>query len=295
MPRLSLICLLAFAMAGCTGTSTPRPAASAPPAELRVMTFNVRYGKAQDGVNHWDHRKELCASRITAFAPDLLGLQETLDFQNAFLLERCPGYAAVGVARDDGKAKGEFSTLLYRSERFTLQDSGTFWLSETPAVVGSKSWDSSLPRIATWARLQDRSAGNRPLLVLNTHFDHKGQQARREAARVIRAFLAEHGKGLPIIVTGDFNATPGSEPYLRMTGTGDGHVVLSDAYAEMHRTTPEPSDNTAHGFTGAVHGRIDWILHTADFRATAATIDRHQRGALFPSDHFPVGAVLSWK
>jgi endonuclease/exonuclease/phosphatase family metal-dependent hydrolase len=257
------------------------------------MTFNIRYGTAKDGANHWDQRKELCASRVTHFNPDILGLQESLAFQNDYLLASCPGYTAVGVGRDDGKLGGEFSTLLLRTARFTIIDSGTFWLSETPTVVGSKSWDSSLPRIATWARVHDQHAGDRPLLVINTHFDHQGNTARKEAAKIIRHFIATRAADAAVIVTGDFNSAPDSEPYRTLTGSGNDGVQLLDAYADVHRAKPEENDGTAHAFKDLpVTPRIDWILHAPVWTAQSAIIDRHRMGRLFPSDHFAVVAVL---
>jgi endonuclease/exonuclease/phosphatase family metal-dependent hydrolase len=260
------------------------------------MSFNVRYGTAKDGDNHWDKRKDLCASRVTNFNPDLLGLQESLAFQNDYIQQKCPGYTAIGVGRDDGKQAGEFSTLLVRTARFTVVDSGTFWLSETPDVAGSKSWDSSLPRIATWARLKDKQAGDRALLMINTHFDHKGNVARKEAAKVIRTFITNHATGAAVIVTGDFNSAPGSEQYNTLVDLGKDGLNLLDAYADVHRANPEPNDGTAHAFKDApVTPRIDWILHSPMFTAKSAFIDRHREGAMFPSDHYAVAAVLNWK
>lgn len=297
MLRAILLSAVILLFAACSSTGTVRePGATGSPAVLTVMTFNVRYGTAKDGANHWDLRKDLCASRVTHFNPDVLGLQESLAFQNEYLLARCPGYTAIGVGRDDGKQAGEFSTLLLRTARFTVIDSGTFWLSETPDAAGSKSWDSSLPRIATWARVNDKLAGDRPLLLVNTHFDHKGAVARKEAAKLIRSFIAKRAADAAVIVTGDFNSAPGSEPYRTFTEMGNDGVTLQDAYADVHRANPEPNEGTAHAFKDMpVTPRIDWILHSPAFGAQSATIDRHREGAMFPSDHFAVAAVLEWK
>ncbi|HEX3135383.1 MAG TPA: endonuclease/exonuclease/phosphatase family protein [Planctomycetota bacterium] len=275
-----------------TAENLPAPTAGA----LTVMTFNIRYGTAKDGVNHWDNRKELCAARVRHFNPDVLGLQEALAFQNDYLHDHCPGYTVIGVAREDGKLAGEFSTLMLRSERFTVLDSGTFWLSETPDIAGSKSWDSSLPRIATWARVKDRKAGDRPLLVVNTHFDHKGNTTRKEAAKLIRHFIATRAADAAVIVTGDFNSAPGTEQYRTLTEMGNDGMELSDAYADLHRANPEQDEGTAHSYKDIpVTPRIDWILHSSAFSASSAVIDRYREGPLFPSDHFAVATVLNWK
>ena len=126
---------------------------------VRVMTFNVRYATAPDGDNAWPKRKTLLIDTVRKFDPDLLGTQEVLALQADYLAESLSDYKLVGVGRDDGKRRGEYSAILFKTARFELVDSGTFWLSETPDVPGSKSWDSALPRVATWARLRDRSTG----------------------------------------------------------------------------------------------------------------------------------------
>jgi len=298
-----LLIALAVVLTACATSDTNRvdvpdeiPADATAPGALSVMTFNIRYGTARDGANHWDKRKELCAARVRHFDPDVLGLQESLAFQNDYLRAHCPGYTFIGVGRDDGKQSGEFSTLLVRTARFTVVDSGTFWLSTTPETAGSKSWDSSLPRIVTWARVQDRKAGDRPLLLVNTHFDSRGPESRKESAKIIRAFIATHAADAAVIVTGDFNSAPSSDVYRTLTDMGNDGVLLGDAYADLHRTNPEMNEGTAHGFKGmSMAPRIDWILHSPAFSAKSAVIDRYREGSLFPSDHFAVAAVLSWK
>ena len=274
---------LTLLLAGCAGGA---PAGLDTPP-LRVLSYNVRYGTAKDGENHWDQRKDLCAARAVEFKPDLAGLQEALDFQNAHLRAALGDYGQIGAAREDGKEKGEFTTILYRKARLEAVESGTFWLSETPELAGSKSWDSSLPRIATWALFRDTQAGGREFLYVNTHFDHKGPKSRVEAAKLIRAFVEKRGLAAPVIVTGDFNSGPGSEPYRALVGT------LVDSWLVLH---PEPAEGTSHPFNGKpTTPRIDWILCSPAFEVKEAAIDRHHDGGRYPSDHFPVGAVLAWR
>lgn len=269
--------MLALALALLSTSQDPPP--------LRVMSYNVRVGTAKDGANHWDQRKELCASRAAAFKPDLLGLQEALKFQNDYLREALGGYGQIGAARDDGKEKGEYSTILYRKERLEALESGTFWLSETPEDAGSKSWDSAYPRVATWGRFRDKAAGGRELLFVNTHFDHKGIQARAESAKRLNAFLEKRGG--PRILAGDFNAGPDSEAYATLAG------ILNDTWRALN---PEIADGTYHPFNGVpLSKRIDWIFCSADFVVKEALIDRFHENGRYPSDHFPVAAVLAWK
>ena len=124
--------------------------------ELNVMTFNIRYGTANDGENRWDNRRNMVLDVLQNHSPDVVGLQEALRFQLDQIRSALPEFAEVGVGRDDGNTAGEYAALLYRRDRFALLDSGTFWLSDTPNVPASKHWGNSITRICTWARLIDR-------------------------------------------------------------------------------------------------------------------------------------------
>ncbi len=268
-------------------------ATSAGEPTLRVMTFNIRYAAAADGENGWDKRKDFLIDVIRKFNPDLLGTQEVLAVQADFLAERLKDYTLVGVGRDDGKRRGEFSSVMFRTSRFELVDSGTFWLSETPDRPGSKSWDSSLPRIATWARLRDRDDAGRDLCYLNTHWDHRGNQARVESAKIIRRWISEHAGAVPTIVTGDFNVSEDHEGFRTIVAKPAAGPRLFDLYRQVH-PNPEPDEATFHNFSGNRRGkRIDFVLGSAECRATEATIDRASQNDRYPSDHFPVSAVLT--
>ena len=262
---------------------------------VRVMSFNVRYGTAKDGENHWDKRKDLLVETIKAFDPDLLGTQETLDFQRDAIAAALPGHEAWGVGREDGAAQGEMCALFFRRDRFEKLGGGHFWLSESPDIAGSKSWDSSLPRMVSWVKLRDRRAPDAPpVLYFNTHFDHRGTQARLESARLLRARAAADGAGCRVIVTGDFNANEGSDPYRAFFGDADGRPSpVVDAHRAAH---PQPSadEGTCSGFHPEASGgpRIDWIAVSCDWRVVEVRIDRTSRDGRTPSDHFPVTAVL---
>ena len=169
-------------------------------------------------------------------------------------------------------------------------ESGQFWLSENPAEKISKSWDSSLPRVATWVRLKDKKSDGREVLFANTHFDHRGVEARRRSAALLRTRLTKLAPDRPIIVTGDFNCDEGSDPWTELLSGG----MLKDSLREVQ---PEKTGNegTFHSFTGKPgDARIDWILSTSHFTANESLIDRTNDNASFPSDHFPVTAVLQW-
>jgi len=262
---------------------------------IRVMSFNIRYGTANDGDDHWSKRKEFLAETIVAFSPDLLGTQETLLDQRNYLAAKMTSYESFGVGRDNGKEEGEMAALFYRASRFEKLSGGNFWLSDTPDTVGSRGWDAALPRIATWVQLKDlKNVGSKPILFLNTHFDHRGKQARQESARLIRQKIQALGADCSLIVTGDFNAEEGGGPYVALFANAEGKdSPIVDTFRVFH---PNASSNegTFSGFKATqVSGpRIDWIGCSRNWRVLSADIDRTQRDGHTPSDHFPVTAVL---
>ena len=142
------------------------PLSAAPDNTLSIMSFNIRYGSARDGSNHWKLRKDMVFSVLEDQQPDVVGLQEALGFQINQITETVSGYTSIGVGRDDGKTQGEYSALLYRSDRFDVQDSDTFWLSETPNVVASMSWNTACTRICTWALFKDKVSEPRTFRAL---------------------------------------------------------------------------------------------------------------------------------
>jgi endonuclease/exonuclease/phosphatase family metal-dependent hydrolase len=272
-------------------------APSAQGAELRVMSFNIRYGTADDGANHWDHRKEFVLQTIRDVAPDLLGTQETLLFQREFLKEGLQEFEAVGVGRDDGLEKGEMAALFFRRARFEKLAEGHFWLSLTPDQPGSQGWDAALPRIATWVRLRDRDQEPpQELLFVNTHFDHRGQEARHESAKLLRTKLPELGQAIPWVVTGDFNASEGSPPYRALFSSDGNGKVLVDTFRKVHQVAG-PQEGTFCQFSPQPNdgGRIDWIAASSDWEVISADIHRVSKDGKSPSDHFPVTAVVQFR
>lgn len=262
---------------------------------LRVMSFNIRYGTAKDGVNEWSKRREFLIETIKQFNPDLLGTQETLKFQRDYLEEALEEYGVLGVGRNDGADDGEMMALYYRKSRFELLDSGHFWLSESPEKVGSKSWDSSLPRMVTWVRLKDKNAKSTPsILFLNTHFDHKGPEARLQSAKLIRKKIAELRKGSSVVLTGDFNTDEGTPPYQELFGeSGEREAKLVDSFRKAH---PErrAEEGTFSNFTQTETkgARIDWIGLSPDWKVKQAEINRSAQEGRTPSDHFPIQTIV---
>ena len=262
--------------------------------DLKVMSYNVRYGTAKDGENHWEKRKDFMAETIKAFDPDLLGTQETLGFQRDFLAGTLPDHAVLAVGREDGREQGEMTAIFWRKERFEKVDGGHFWLSETPDVAGSKGWDTSLPRMVTWVRLRDKARQGKPVLWVNTHFDHIGKVARVESAKLIRDRIGTLGKDCSVIVTGDFNSGEGSEPYKAMFGLrGSEESPVVDSYRVAHPQREE-NEGTTTPFQAAPNtgSRIDWIGVSRDWKVIAGGIEHPDREGRTASDHFPVNAVL---
>ena len=197
------------------------------PASVNIMSFNIRYDNPEDSLDNWKYRKDRAANAIRFYDADIVGTQEVLHNQLEDLKQRLPEYGVIGVGREDGKEKGEYSALWYKKERFTLLDSGYFWLSETPEVAGSKGWDGACERIASWAKLQDMISG-KAYFALNTHLDHVGVVARREGISLILDKVNELSEGLPVIVTGDFNSEPESDVIAHITDPSNPEH-LSDA------------------------------------------------------------------
>jgi endonuclease/exonuclease/phosphatase family metal-dependent hydrolase len=296
--RRLFLTLVAVAVAS-AGAMASAPAAAVKPTEadtaaeaFRVMSFNIRNSRAQDGANAWPKRTELIFATIAQYGPDLIGFQEVLADQYDMLVARLPEYGFSGVARDDGDRKGEWSCVAYRKDRFTVVRKGDFWLSETPTVIGSKSWDAALTRLCSWVRLREIGT-DREYVFANTHFDHKGVIARQESSRVLSRELSEIARGVPAILVGDFNITEDNPAYTVLVRPSEpGALPWIDTYRALYPTR-QPDESTFHGFKGGAAGsRIDFIFHTSHFRTTAAAIDRTEQNGLWPSDHYAVTATV---
>lgn len=277
-----------LALAACAAAGTRAPGDTAAP--LRVMSFNIRYGTADDGPNAWPLRRELVHATVERADADILGVQEALRFQLDELLARAPAYQRVGVGRDDGVDAGEFSAILYRASRLAVAEQGTFWLSDSPEVPGSMHWGNRITRIATWARFLDRRSGD-SLLVLNTHWDHESQPSRERSAALIRDWLAGHAAGLPVLVMGDFNAGEQNPAFRALVADTGPAPRLRDTWRARHPYGPE--QGTFHGFRGGADSeKIDAILVSAGWQVLEAAIDSAGSAGRYPSDHHPVTATV---
>ena len=273
-----LLAGLALVVVATLGTTQPTESAD---NHLRLMTFNIRYGSADDGPNSWAQRRDLVAGIIRGFDPDVLAIQEGLAFQLDELGDALTGYRKLGQHREGG-LEGEFSGLYVKEDRFRVLNWGEFWLSPTPDSVASRGWDAALPRMAVWVEIAEVGGGD-PVRVYGTHFDHRGETARVESARL----LAQHARGgPPSVIMGDLNAGEDSEPL---------HLLFQEGFRSAILTLhPEETLGTFNGFRDPSGGdRIDHVLVGLGLKATQARILDEHESDLWPSDHFPVTAVVS--
>jgi endonuclease/exonuclease/phosphatase family metal-dependent hydrolase len=253
------------------------------------MTFNIRLNTTSDGPNMWDNRKELVVAY--SMSPDLIGMQEVLSSQLDYLTEKMYWFSYYGVGRDDGAFSGEAVPIFYNKDRFSLLDKGTFWLSPTPKIPGSVGWDAALTRICSWVKLSEKSTGFQ-FYFLNTHFDHMGDTARTESAKIILDFINTETENLPVILTGDFNCSPEEDPYSVFTAKGAG---LTDA-CMIAGTEEELREGTFNGFgTEQNPERIDMVFYKGRWEATAYEVLKIKDGEMFISDHWPIVVKLGKK
>jgi YD repeat-containing protein len=281
-PARELRHLLVTACLGIAALLCVQPARA---QHLRVMTFNVRLLTDVDGPNQWRYRRDLAARMIRRQDPDVIGTQELFAGQGDDLVARLPQYAWFGEGRRGGRGD-EHMGVLYRRDRLRVVESGNFWLSDTPEVPGSITWGNPFPRMVTWA-LFERIADHRRFYLFNTHLPYReGDVAVRvHCVQAIRQRLRTLPKDIPVVVTGDFNNAPDG-PVHDIIATD-----LQDAWIGAPRR--QGPDATFHDFTGKPDRRIDWILFRGLKAVRAVTVTTH-RGALYPSDHFPVLAELRW-
>ncbi len=258
---------------------------------LHVMTFNIRFDNPKDTPNDWPNRKDKVTSQILFHEADIIGIQEALHNQLTDMEKGMPGYAFTGVGRDDGKQKGEYSCIFYNTRRLELQASETFWLSETPTVAGSKSWDAAITRVVTWARFKDKQT-KKVFYHFNTHFDHVGKIARREsAAMLLRAVDSIAGK-TPAVITGDFNAQPQDEPIMVIMDANNPLKLTDSKAVSLHGHYGPQGTFNAFGPKETADQPIDYIFLKGAWKVQQhATLSQTWEGR-FSSDHFPVFARL---
>lgn len=287
MKRLALFLVLIFSLALFGET----------PVTLDVMTFNIRYGVANDGPNSWQYRDDLVFGVIKEHNPDIVGLQEALKFQIDAILDSASGYINLGVGRDDGKTEGEYSSILYKAEKFDVKDSGTFWFSDTPDVIGSKSWGNNITRICTWAHFVEKSTGTN-FYFYNLHLDHQSQNSRVKSTELLATKISGQVKDLPFIITGDFNAGEQNQAITFLKNENPPESLanvlpVADSFRLIHPDAKEVG--TFNGFEGTKTGdKIDYVFVSSTIKTLDAAILHDNTYGQYPSDHFPVTAKIQF-
>jgi endonuclease/exonuclease/phosphatase family metal-dependent hydrolase len=277
---------------GCGKTPDPIAApAQVDPVQsetLTVVTFNIRYGTADDGPDRWENRRSLVLDLLAGYKADVIGLQEALDFQIDQIGRALPDYGAVFVCRDDGCRAGEACPIFYRLDRFEILDRGTFWFSDTPAQPGSKHWGNQIPRICTWVHLKDRSTGKN-FFAYNLHLDHQSQVSREKSTQMLADRIGRRPTADPFVVMGDFNADLNN---LALRSLLEGDLRPVDSWQVLHGQAEPPG--TFHAFSGTPRpGKIDHILVPQGTEVLEAGIDQRSFDGRYPSDHFPVYARIT--
>lgn len=271
----AVMMLLAF-----SGLSAKEPVK---PTSITTMTFNIRYGTADDGTNSWFYRAGGVIDMINDQKPDIIGMQEVLHEQMA-LLKDYLSYKCVGVGREDGKKGGEHMCIFYNPKTVRIVKWGTYWLSETPDKP-SLGWDGACKRTATWALVMHKDSG-RLFYFVNTHLDHVGVQARKNGLSLILDNIGTMNKeGYPLILSGDFNVTPDDETLAPLAGklrSARDWAVKTDEGATYNAWGHKDKESV-----------IDHIFVTGFsscplFEVIRKPYDDHK----FISDHHPVKATL---
>lgn len=259
----------------------------------RIMTYNIRYDDPNAGDNSWENRKDNVVSLIDSLNPQIFGVQEALIHQISDIQANLPKYKWVGNGRDDGNTEGEFTAIFYNDDLLEIIRSSTFWCSQTPGVP-SIGWDASYNRTVTWVEIKDKKTENH-FIVMNTHFDHIGEVARIKSARLIKRVINDLFSNYPVILIGDFNVIPESEPYSIITDASEMDV----SNRKIHDSHSIASTHTE--FTGTFNGfdlnsdtqyPIDYVFVTANVQVNSYQVIKEKFDNRFPSDHFPVAVDI---
>ena len=252
---------------------------------IRVMSFNINF--AVPTTPDWRERRPVLMNAIAGEDPDIIGTQEASFWQIKQIVEDLPQYDWVGLGRAGG-SKDEFMAIFYKHAKFEPMAYDHFWLSDTPDVIGSRTWGHINRRMVTWARLREKSTGAE-FYLWNTHFDHRIPEAREESADLLIDRLSAPEPSLPVIVTGIFNTSPRSSVHNKLLAGTNDQVRLNDAWYEAATYEGSQIGTRSNRLgPGEDSGRIDWVLASPEFLCERAEVVTHKEKGQYPSDHFPV-------
>lgn len=269
---LSCVCLLCLPIQG---------------QDINAMTYNIKYDNVNDTINNWNDRKAAMVDLLKKYNPEFIGMQEVLLRQLKYLDESMPNHKYIGVGRDDGKQKGEFSPILFDENKFQILNSNTFWLSKTPDRI-SVGWDASMERICTYGLFQNKVSKEK-VWVFNTHFDHIGTKARKKSAKLILKKIAQlNREKLPVILMGDFNLKPEERPIHSIQKKMDDGFKIS-------KSPKKGPKGTFNGFdvNDPMERRIDYIFSKGFEVKNYEHIDERLSNGKHISDHLPVMAIFT--
>lgn len=245
-----------------------------------IATYNIRYKNEKDGENQWKYRVGHLKSLIVYHEFDIFGTQEGLKEQLEDIAE-LNEYKYFGLGRDDGKEAGEHSAIFYKPEKFELLDHGDFWLSQTPNEP-TFGWDAACKRICTWGLFKSKETGAK-FYMFNVHFDHRGQEAKLNSAKLLSKKVKEIAGNEKVIVTGDFNLTPETE----------GIQIMKEGLLDSREISKQPPYGplgTGNGFdiNRKLTKRIDYIFVSKGISVNKYAVLSDTKDNRYPSDHLPV-------
>ncbi|WP_232835140.1 endonuclease/exonuclease/phosphatase family protein [Pleomorphovibrio marinus] len=253
-----------------------------------VATYNIRYDNPGDEGNLWKDRSPHLINLIQFHEMDIIGTQEGL-YNQLEDMSRELDFPYLGVARDDGDKKGEYSAVFYNPEKFELLEHDTFWLSETPEEP-SVGWDASMERICSYGKFKTKE-GEKTFYVFNVHYDHRGQEARENSSKLLMEKIEEiNTEHLPCILTGDFNVTDDNPAYKEIIEDGKLKDTINLA---PFSHGPEGTFN-AFNWDYLPERRIDYVFVSKHFEVVRHGTLSDNYGKKYPSDHFPVMAEIKF-
>ncbi|WP_369765729.1 endonuclease/exonuclease/phosphatase family protein [Flavobacterium sp. WC2429] len=261
-----------------------------PAQSLKIMTYNIRLDVSSDGENDWTHRKDFFTSQIQFHEPDVFGVQEATPNQVVDISNVLLKYNNVGMGRE-GVGKGESSNIYFKKDKFTILDSSTFWLSDTPNEI-SMGWDAACNRVCTYALFKDNKT-KQFFWVFNTHLDHIGEMARTKGIELILSKIASlNAKKYPVIFMGDFNTEPNEDRIIKL------QKVMDDT-KDLSQNKPFGPEGTFNGFkhNEPVTKRIDYIFISKNnnLNVMKYAVLSDSKDLKYPSDHLPVLVELNFK